>query len=137
MVTEFPGEPEGSEITIVGVTVKLVVVAWLIVPVARIEITPFGAGGMAMSALQTPLLSAVAPSVAKPPPISMVMRSLALTPEPEILTNVPGGPLVRSRLTPAPMDNWTEGTLDDVDEPDALTLWLPAVVVGTVNELDH
>jgi hypothetical protein len=62
--------------------------------------------------------------------------SLAPKPEPETVTDVPGGPLVRLRVSPALTVKVTPVIeLAEVVEPYAPIVWEPAVEAGTVKVL--
>ena len=75
---------------------------------------------MIISALQTPLLLATTSVLSRLSPIMTVMLSPERAPEPFTFTGVPGGPLERSNLKPAPKVKLTCGTLlRRVSEPEA------------------
>ena len=66
---------------------------------------------MVILADQTPLLLADVSARASPPPTLMSIRSLEAAPDPFTFRLVPGGPMLWSKLTPAPIVSRAEGGL--------------------------
>ncbi len=105
------------------------------VPEARIGTGPAGVGGTIALAVHSPRWSADANVSVRPSPTVTLMLSIALKPEPVILTMVPGEPLERPSLRPAPNVNVTAGVAAaGVTVPEAWTLYEPAGSEGAVTE---
>ena len=117
-----------------GVTMKLASTE-APVPEARIETGPADVGGTIMLAVHSPRSSAGAYVSVRPSPTVTVMLSIGLNPEPVSLKTIPGEPLERASLRPAPNVSVTAGTLvARVTVPEAWTLWEPAGSEGAMKE---
>ena len=89
-------------------------------------------------AVHSPFELAEALTSVNPFPAVIVTLSIGLKPEPRTSTTVPGDPLERSTLNPAPRISVTAWTLSaDVREPDARVECAPDGREGTISVADQ
>ena len=137
-VVREPGNPCGSDKSKAGTTVKLVLVALEVDPLATTLRGPLGEDGIVMSVDQIPWELAVISVLAKLLPKTTAMGSRDLVPDPETLMVVPGGPLVGWIRRPAPRISVAHLTLvSDVDTPELLIVYVPAIESGALKLEDQ
>ena len=133
-----PGNPVGWPTLMAGVTVKLVLAPFPLDPEATMVKRPPGAIGMVRSAAQTPRVLASTSTPGRLLPAVTVIRSRDRAPEPLTLTTVPGSPLLGTILNPDTRVILVVLTSPaEVEEPEALMVWVPAVALGASKVVDH
>lgn len=137
-VVREPGKPCGSDSSIAGTTVKFVLVDLEVDPVATTLSGPLGDEGIIISVDQIPCELAVMSVLARLLPKTTAMGSKDFVPDPETRIVVPGGPLVGWIRRPAPKTKVAHLTLvSDVDTPELLIVYVPAIESGALKLEDH